>query len=56
MTGISSVNSIYAQDALKYINGQPVANDSIIDDVSGAFGSVPLVAGIMVQFLLAVRF
>ncbi len=46
MTGISSVNSIYAQDALKYINGQPVANDSIIDDVSGAFGSVPLVAGI----------
>ena len=42
MTGISNVNTIYAQDALKYINGLEVSSSNIVDDVTGAFSGVPI--------------
>jgi len=41
MTGVSSVNLSYTTDAIKYINGASVYNDTIISDVTGAFGAVP---------------
>ncbi len=51
MTGVSSVNLSYTTDALKYINGSSVYKDTIMNDVTGAFGAVPSNAAFMGVFL-----
>ena len=50
MTGVSSVNLSYTTDALKYINGSSVYKDTIMNDVTGAFGAVPSNAAFMGVF------
>lgn len=50
MTGISSVDLSYTTDALKYINGAAVCKDSIVNDVTGAFASVPSNMGFIGAF------
>lgn len=50
MTGVSSVDLSYTTDALKYINGAAVCEDSIINDVTGAFSSVPSNMGFIGTF------
>ncbi len=50
MTGVSSIDMSYTTDALKYINGAGVCSDSIVNDVTGAFGAVPSNAAFMGVF------
>lgn len=50
MTGVSSINMSYTTDALKYINGAEVCTDTIMNDVTGAFTSVPSGAAFMGVF------